>query len=156
MDAFLNMNSALLDQSQMSDSVGVHMTLSIICSSTFSRLQVLEKGLVKTAKSSSFKLRQNSMVGMQSLFSFKTSYEVTELKPLKANLYRLNVYTIFWGLLQEEGIYMYGPVRRLTKEKFFFQHPLADNTAVINKSNIAVFLQYLLLNFSHMLYSEES
>lgn len=57
MDAFLNMNSALLDQSQMSDSVLVRMTLSIICSSTFSRLQVLEKGLVKTAKSSSFKLR---------------------------------------------------------------------------------------------------
>lgn len=82
------------------------------------------------------------MIGMWTLFNLKTSSEVTGLKPLKANLYTLNVYAVFWLFFQEKGHLHLWVCKRLQKEKFFFQLLFIDNTAVIrsNQADILVFL----------------
>lgn len=63
---------------------------------------------------------------MWSLFNFKTSNEVTELKPVKANMYPLNVYTIFWGLLQEEGHSHVWVCKKADQREFFLLASLSS------------------------------
>ncbi|NXD73028.1 LIFR factor, partial [Eolophus roseicapillus] len=75
-----------------------------------------------------------SMIGTWTLFNLKTSSEVTGLKPLKANLYTLNVYAVFWLFLQEKGHLHLWVCKRLQKDKFCFQLLFIDNTAVIRNN----------------------
>lgn len=60
------------------------------------------------------------------VFLVLRTYEVTELKPVKAITYPVNVYTVFWSLLQEERYLHVWVCKKADQRLFFLLAPLSS------------------------------